>query len=221
MARRTLDVRPFLPRFVPSAGVVVGDVAMIPIAATTAESTAVRRLRSAVYCDEMGFLPPGDPAGERDGDDVRSLCWGVTENVDDGLVRLVATARLIVKGFPTDRGPDLRPLPVETAWPDAFDEPLPAGSGELSRFVSRHEDRRVQHANALVLAEAALRFGAGASSRVFGMIDPAFERLVSASFRVTRLAGPTWIEQYRSVNVLAELALLDQQDPELGRADRR
>ncbi|MCJ1696314.1 hypothetical protein MT349_11015 [Rathayibacter caricis] len=169
------------------------------VAGREAAHRSFLELRRAVYVDEAGYLPPSDGTLETDQDDERSLAFGVVEDSPGG-ERVVAGLRLIVKGYAGSGG---RRLPVETHWPDVFGAcPAPAPSVEVSRLISRHPDRAVQHRHVLDLYATVLNFLDEAGLHVvYGLVDPVLERVLRSSLSVERIGERRWVEHYRSENV--------------------
>lgn len=101
---------------------------------------AARQLRFQKY-NTLGWLPNSAreaDGGERDQDDSRSAQFAVVSNEKDGVVRVIATSRLILK----DVEP-VRPLPVEVHFPEAFtDRQITLRDTEASRMISDSKDRK-------------------------------------------------------------------------------
>lgn len=191
----------------PDARFAVGVIAVgncIPIGRKN-EYAAHFDLRQGVYVEQTGQLSPDDlkDGVERDADDERSVVFGVVENLGNRQ-RLVATARLIVKGLGMTRDQAMkRPLPVEQEWPEAFARhPAPATSFEVSRLISRHESSRVQAINKVHLYAAALVFvreynlGPG-----FAIVEKWFERELGHLVPTQRLGDPKYVDHYLDTNV--------------------
>ncbi|NUT96668.1 MAG: hypothetical protein HOY78_32060 [Saccharothrix sp.] len=136
----------------PDARYYVGVLALPGWTVRPREHEAALRLRADVYIDEQGFLPDDArhaDGGERDADDTRSAHFGLVERTGPGTGRVIATVRLILRERPGDT------LPVERHFPEVFgDAPAATRSCEASRFISRHEDKRVQRTAFLVLLHA-------------------------------------------------------------------
>ncbi len=100
------------------------------------------RLRANVYAEQAGFIPKDhvNPDGtETDANDVRSVHFGIIENVEQGDGRVVASMRLIIKSMQ-----DARKLPIEDFFPEVFDvNPVALNSTEVSRYICRHEEPRI------------------------------------------------------------------------------
>ncbi|MEJ2853188.1 MULTISPECIES: N-acyl amino acid synthase FeeM domain-containing protein [unclassified Saccharothrix] len=142
----------------PDARYYVGVLALPGWTVRPREHEAALRLRADVYIDEQGFLPDDArhaDGGERDADDARSAHFGVVERTGPGTGRVIATVRLILRERPGDT------LPVERYFPEVFGgTPAVARSCEASRFISRHEDKRVQRTAFLVLLRAVAAWAA-------------------------------------------------------------
>ncbi|ARJ06085.1 hypothetical protein DVJ78_07485 [Humibacter sp. BT305] len=163
--------------------------------------------RRRVYVDQTGQLDPSDlseDGTDRDPDDARSVTFAVLENAPDG-VRIVGVARTIIKGAD---GVD-RPLPVEDFCPELFaDDPLPAGSVEVSRVIARHERVAMQeliqwHLFALMSAY----FSGHDVGRTFAIIEPWLERLLAGVLAISRIGEPRYIEHYLDYNLPVEFDL--------------
>jgi len=113
---------------------------------------SVAQLRANVYIDEKHYL--GEEVRQNDGtesdeDDLRSIQFAAFENLQDGLVRTVASGRMILKATETE------PLPIEKYFPEVFEPGIPTvGSIEISRFISRHPNRLTQHIASLAIIRA-------------------------------------------------------------------
>ncbi|HUC89872.1 MAG TPA: hypothetical protein VMR45_03645 [Patescibacteria group bacterium] len=116
---------------------------------------AAARLRHRVYIQEKGLMHPDAQTLatglEIDSDDDRSVRFvAIKNNGADVQPHVVGNIRLVVKQHMGDK------LPVESLFPEAF--PLgevALGGVEISRFISRSEDRREQHCVARALIRAA------------------------------------------------------------------
>jgi hypothetical protein len=99
-------------------------------------------LRGNVYAYEQQYMPVADlneDGTESDMDDLRSIHFAVIENAIRS-PRVVGTMRLIIKSRE-----DNWPLPIEDHYPEAFaDGDVPILSTEVSRWICRHEDRKIQ-----------------------------------------------------------------------------
>lgn len=129
--------------------IATGDTVNMPEAFLSAG-----QLRAQVYVDELQFLPPSaklDDGTEWDSDDSRSRHYGVLEN-RQGESPVIATMRAITKRHKKDL------LPAERLFPEAFgtkrNPQAPIGAIEASRFISRHENKRIQSAAAISLIRA-------------------------------------------------------------------
>jgi N-acyl-L-homoserine lactone synthetase len=140
----------------PDAAYWIGRIAAAdPMASNPDYYDALAQFRANVYVNQMGFLGPEhvDAFGrELDADDDRSVHFAVIENITNGqgpAGRIVGSGRLILKRTVEE------PLPVEAQFPEIFhDNPIAAGSVEVSRFISRHPDQFTQHAIALAVIRA-------------------------------------------------------------------
>ena len=163
--------------------------------------------RRVVYVEQTGQLDPSDLSDDgldRDVDDSRSVTFAVLENAPEG-VRIVGVARTIIKGAD---GED-RPLPVEDFCPELFAEnPLPAGSVEVSRVIARHERVAMQelvqwHLFALMSSY----FSSHDVGRTFAIIEPWLERHLAGMLAIDRIGEPRYIEHYLDYNLPVEFDL--------------
>ncbi|WP_291048087.1 hypothetical protein [Herbiconiux sp.] len=163
--------------------------------------------RRLVYVEQTGQLDPSDLSDDgldRDVDDSRSVTFAVLENAPEG-VRIVGVARTIIKGAD---GED-RPLPVEEFCPELFaDDPLDAGSVEVSRVIARHERVAMQelvqwHLFALMSSY----FSSHDVGRTFAIIEPWLERHLAGVLAISRIGEPRYIEHYLDYNLPVEFDL--------------
>jgi len=165
---------------------------------------AYLRLRAKVYVDQTGMLD--DSAKRFDGteldkEDERSIHLVVLENLM-GRVAVFACMRLIEKTAEKDSI-----LPIEDFFPDAFSEPAPQKTIEVSRFIVRHDKRR--HARvakrALMTAGLAYTFNNDLGP-ILGVVEPSFERdLIIMGLPVRRLAEPKLVAEYNDDNLGIEI----------------
>lgn len=135
----------------------IGKTALFNVIENPEMYAASLVLRARVYVHEMKFLPPTAltvSGHESDIDDDRSVHFAVAEQSRDGKeARVTGTARMIVKRDSEDL------LPVEENFPEIFAEnPIETDCLEVSRFISRHEDRYLQHVVSLSLIRAMTHF---------------------------------------------------------------
>lgn len=162
------------------------------------------RLRANVYAIQTRMIPiqkVNQDGTESDRDDYRSVHFAVLENVDfsRSFARVVGCMRLIVKDIVNDG-----PLPIEHYFPEAFkSSPAPPGSVELSRFICRHEQARIQHAMKWPLFNYSLGYGKEAQYRpVYATVEPSFERLLRAiGILEEQVASPSFITDYNADNL--------------------
>lgn len=178
----------------------VGIVAVgsMPTPGREAEHEAYLRLRGNVYAHERHFMRVEDlnPDGtETDPDDPRAVHFALFENHAEG-ARAVGAMRLILKSEEHSE-----PLPIEGHYPDAFPEPAPLPSVEVSRLISRHESPRVQHSLKWPLFSAGvawlLRHDIGTC---FGAVEDHFEkRLNEDGVPVSTLADGHFVPEFNAV----------------------
>lgn len=181
-------------------------------------------LRRRVYVDQTGQLAQSDlaPDGtDRDTDDARSVAFGIIENrgVDQ---RIVAAARLIIKGFGHETDDSVRPLPIEDFYSDIFETSAPTRSIEVSRLIVRHERSGIQESlrwylYSVVLAHIALNN----LGPTYGVVEPWLERYLNATIPVSRLGEARFVKHYNDDNVPIEvhtdkfIELVEGRDPAL------
>ncbi len=165
------------------------------------EFGAYLRLRAKVYADQTNILGQEhiqEDGTERDGDDARSVRFGVLENGRDN-ARLIGSMRLIIKSVEDDR-----PLPIEELFPDAFsEEQAPLGSTEVSRYICRHERQAVQGLIKWQLYSKTLAYGiAHELGPVYAVVEQSLEkRLTMDGVPNVRLAEPKLVPEYNSDNL--------------------
>jgi hypothetical protein len=193
----------------PDARLATGIVGVNGVARPGFESTYLEHFefRRRVYVEQTGQLDPSDLSDDGldvDEDDSRSVTFAVLENAPEG-VRIVGVARTIIKGAD---GQD-RPLPVEDFCPELFAEnPLPAGSVEVSRVIARHERVAMQelvqwHLFALMSSY----FSTHDVGRTFAIIEPWLERHLAGLLAISRIGEPRYIEHYLDYNLPVEFDL--------------
>ncbi len=165
------------------------------------EFKAYLRLRANVYAEQTGMLGPEhvrEDGTETDGDDSRSVHFGVIENGVRGQ-RLIGSMRLIIKSTKEDR-----PLPIEDYFPDTFSEgAAPIGSTEVSRFICRHESSAVQALAKWQLYSKTLAYGITHQlGPVYAVVEPGLERRLTADgVPNVRLAEPKLVPEYNADNL--------------------
>ncbi len=159
------------------------------------------RLRANVYADQTQMIPAEhvrEDGTEIDGNDNRSLHFGVIENNENG-PRVVGAMRLIVK-----QEIDLRPLPVEEFFPNAFAEaPAPMESTEVSRYICRHENQQIQSKLKWPLYSMALANIIDSGLKpTYAVVEPPLERgLRMIGMPTKRLADPKFLPEYNNGNL--------------------
>lgn len=168
-------------------------------------------LRRSVYVEQTKQLDPSDldeVGRDRDSDDERSVSFGILENKGVGRVALTGFYRLIGKG--NDAGHEAsgeEVLPVERFFPEVFkNAPAPKGSLEISRFISRHEDRHVQNAlTRRAYFMIANYIAARELGPAYAVIEPGYERLMKMTgLSIKRIGEPVHVEKYKGVNIPIE-----------------
>lgn len=188
----------------------VGQIAEGNSSRYPVENLAYHRLRANVYVREEGMISDDGVAldgGEYDDDDARSIHMAVLENYGD-TQRMVGSMRLISRGNDSQ-------LPIEDFFSDMFvDNPAPAASCEVSRYIVRHEERQASAEISWALYQqsmaTAINYRLGP---MYATIDPSLARLMRfKQVPITELAPPTRVEKYNSTSlpVVIDLDVLAQ-----------
>lgn len=187
----------------PDAPLYMGRVAVPGQVLMAEEFKGHAIFRGNVYIDELAWLPESsrDEEGkELDRYDANSIHFTALANTGAGdNPRVVGVSRLIVK---PENG---QPLPIESYFPEAFENELPAGSIEASRFIARHANPRVQRAIALasirsVILEAVEIDTAGVYATVEKPLKVYFERL---GMPLSVLSAERMLSDYGDTNNMA------------------
>jgi N-acyl-L-homoserine lactone synthetase len=177
--------------------VAVGDE-IIP--GLEAEAQAYYRLRAGVYAYQTNMIDHGlvDENGtEHDHDDQRSLHFTVVENLGQAQ-RIVAAMRLIKK-----QGNNL-PLPIEDFFPEVFtDNPAPENSLEVSRYICRHEDKRIQNNLKWPLYSLALSdIIKNDHAPTYAVVEEFLKNdFIKHGVPFTPIAEPKFVEEYNDENL--------------------
>lgn len=172
------------------------------------------RLRANVYAFQTRMISPElvqEDGTETDEDDGRSVHWALFEQgFEKGTARVIGSIRTIIK-----TNDDPRPLPIEDFFPEVFTAPAPIGSVEVSRYIARHENKRVQRLLSEPLFNAVVGY---VTSRelgpTFGVVEEAVERrLRLGAVPLRRIALPKYVPQYADDNLGIEVFI-----PEMARA---
>lgn len=163
------------------------------------EKLAYHRLRAGVYAKQTGMIPLdriNEDGGEYDSDDSRSAHMCIVENRGEEQ-RVVASMRLIVRqgGIP---------LPIEKHFPDVFSgASAPDFSTEVSRYIARHEDARLQDALRWPTFRRALAHIANYNlGPTYAIVEPFLERkLRMAGVPCAPLADPEFVAEYNEYNL--------------------
>lgn len=185
-------------------------------------------LRGNVYAFQKHYMPIADlnPDGtETDKDDIRSIHFAVVENALHS-PRVVGAMRLIIKSRENNWT-----LPIEDHYPEAFTSAdVPILSTEVSRWICRHEDTKIQRdlkwplftAGVMTITENNL-------GPVYGAVEESLARgLDIAGVPVTRLTeAAKYVPEFNAeklpirvdINTLAQR--LEDDRPELTQAIRK
>ncbi len=173
------------------------------------EFSGYLRLRANVYAHQTRMISPDlvRPDGtEMDEDDARSIHWAVFERAHeqgnelgrDNLAKVVGSIRTIIKTPADDRL-----LPIEDFFPEAFDEPLPVGALEVSRYICRHELKVVQKKLSEPLFLAVISYVMSHDlGPTFGVVEPIVEdQLAGHNVPMRRVAEPQYVPDYAADNL--------------------
>lgn len=169
-------------------------------------------LRANVYGAQTHMVPIDhirEDGTEKDKDDSRSLHFGIIEN-DKTSQRVVAAMRIIVKRDMNDR-----PLPIEEFFPNYFNnQPAVGGSVELSRYILRHENLKIQDRLKWPLFGVCLEYGKKHSlDPVYAVIEPGFKKyLQKMKFIDQEIASPVFIPEYNTENLAVKINLQSLED---------
>lgn len=187
-----------------AAGIIMlGETA---VAGLDGARDAYMMLRGRVYATQTRMVSQdrlvqtGPQAGAElpDEDDARSIHFGVFENAGN-IKRMVACMRHIRK-----TGEDPRPLPIEKFFPEAFQQPATLDSFEVSRYIQRHEDRKLQNSITFPLFAKALMFALSHSDEpAYGVVEEDVERRLrdGAGVPMERVAEPMLVPEYAADNL--------------------
>lgn len=167
------------------------------------ETAAYYQLRGNVYHAQTGMISADEiheDGGDWNPDDSRSVHIATFEQgAKAGLVRNVSTMRLIVKTAEADT-----PLPVEDFFPEAFkDRPAPGGASEVSRYINRHENARIQRMLSDPLFSAALAYiMTNELGPTYAVVEPFLEAdLAAKGVPFERIAAPRFVPEYAADNL--------------------
>ena len=177
------------------------------IAGRDQEYIGYLRLRANVYADQTGMISKEhvlEDGTERDTDDLRSVHFGVFENIA-GNQRVVAAMRLIIKSRE-----DSSPLPIEDFFPEAFESvAAPNNSAEISRYICRHESPKVQAELKWPLYTQALSYGMAhrlGNPATYAVVEAPLEnQLTSIGIPLKRIAEPKFVPEYNADNLALEI----------------
>ncbi|MCK9641563.1 MAG: GNAT family N-acetyltransferase [Prolixibacteraceae bacterium] len=188
----------------PGAQFWIGKVAVENVINSPEYYVAATKLRANVYIDEMHFLTPDcrDANGcERDQDDDRSVAFATVErSPEDGVTRVIGTSRLIKKRSDDEK------LPVEELFPEVFEDgPAEVGALEVSRFISRHEDKATQHLVALALIRSMTQYAVNNENlTAYFVIERPFYRLLQRTgLPMEVLSEPRILPKYGNTKNMA------------------
>lgn len=161
-------------------------------------------LRKNVYIDQTGMIGKKyemSDGTEIDDDDSRSYHIVVAENRGDGQVAFLGCLRLIIKNRD-----NANPLPVEVFFPELYrDNPLPLGSIEISRFISRAE-KGSGHNYKIIMSMMQMSFNVIEHYKVtglYGVIEEDLEKSLQkfGNGLVKRIASPKFVPEYNDYNI--------------------
>jgi N-acyl-L-homoserine lactone synthetase len=179
----------------------VGITAIGPIITDADMHLQAGRLRAEVYIDDRHFLGPEHrlPDGtERDEDDGRSIHLAAVRTDGKTTASVLGTMRLIKKESADE------PLPVEKLFkiPEAA-----VGSLEVSRFIAKNSNKRLQAATSLALMRAATFIGAyeGSPSAYAIIENPLYRYFKTIGLPFVEVADRRWLDEYQSTNLAVRL----------------
>lgn len=163
------------------------------------ELKAYLRLRANVYADQTRMISKdlvAEDGTERDADDARSVHFAVFENGEQ--TRVVGAMRLIVKNHE-----DSSNLPIEDFFPEAFAEPAPIGSTEVSRYICRHETRATERQlKTLLYSRVVPYIMSHELGPTYAVVEPVLERaLPMGGVILRRIAEPVFVPEYNDDNL--------------------
>ena len=163
---------------------------------------AAGRLRAQVYIDEMGFLPHSERQAdgtETDPDDARSIHLAVSETLPgESDERVIGVTRLIQKRDETDT------LPVEQLFNITS---APVGSLEVSRFIARASDRKLQGRVSLALMRTAALLGVESKApKMYAVVEePLFRYFQHIGLPFEPISELEWLDEYHSKNLAVQI----------------
>jgi len=160
---------------------------------------AYLQLRANVYIDQIGVLEDEQrrvDGTEIDKDDERSTHFVLIENMV-GKIAVFGCMRLIEKSTDNNNS-----LPIETFFPESFEEPVKEGGIEVSRFIVRHDEARQRgHAKLNLIRTGLAHTLRNDLGPVYATIEPEFERdLRSVGVPTEKVSAPKYIEEYNTSN---------------------
>lgn len=182
--------------------VAVGDQI---IAGRESEFDGYLKLRANVYAYQTRMIPTDvvRPDGtEVDEDDARSTHWALLEKslLDNSSAKVIGSIRTIEK-----TASDPRPLPIEDFFPETFEnEPLPVGAIEVSRYIARHPNERIQQKLSEPLFKKVIsHVTAHALGPTYGVVEEKVEQRLEKGLHVPlkRIAEPKYVPEYAADNL--------------------
>ena len=160
---------------------------------------AYLKLREKVYIDQTRMLTDEarlETGGEIDDDDGRSVHFCVIENLGS-TQRVVASMRVI-------HGGDYGKLPIEEFFPQIAESTNGTSKSiEISRYICRHEDPKVQNKLKWSLYPAVLSYimknNLGPTYAV--VEEPLETALIEAGVPLKRIADPVYVDEYKAENL--------------------
>lgn len=158
------------------------------------------KLRADVYVKESGFLDESSirPDGtELDKDDERSAHFIALEN------RLGRAAVVGCMRLPQKTAENMKRLPIEEFFPAVFKNEAPEKSIEVSRLIARHDNAKIQDmVKRLVIANGLAYTTRNNLGPVYAVVEePLKVNLEQMGVPLEVIAGPDYIDKYKTVNV--------------------
>jgi len=168
------------------------------------------RLRANVYARQTRMIPleaVKEDGTETDEDDARSIHWAVFERAEPGpsglsQARVVGAIRAIIKNEERSE-----PLPIEDFFREELDLNLGIGAVEVSRYIARHEDKRVQNVlNDPLFRSVVSYVTVHELGPTYGVVEEDVEKkLKDLHVPIARIADPKYVREYSADNLGIEV----------------
>lgn len=158
---------------------------------------AYLQLRANVYIDQIGVLDAEhrrSDGAEIDEDDERSTHFVLLENrLAIGKIAVFGCMRFIEKNSENNAK-----LPIETFFPENFEQPVENGGVEVSRFIVRHDEPRQRgRAKINLIRTGSAYLLRNNFSPIYSTIETNFERdLRSVGVPIENITESKYLEEY-------------------------